>query len=912
MAPDASLLERWVRNRDADAFAELVARYSRLVYGTCRRILGNPTEAEDAAQEAFIELAKRGHAVETSVGSWLHAVATHRALNHLRSGKRRKAREESFCRETAPAGEEKWEDVWQHVDEAIAALPEKLREPIVLRFIDGKTQDWIARDLDVAPATVRYRLNRGIDEIRKGLWKKGVAVGAVSLAAAMTNMESAAAPASLTAALGRVALAGLRCHGPAKLALAGGLAMTTKKAVVAICVLVVLAGLGGTFWWKKEKPAPPPAPAPATVEKKNEVAAAVAAVQPAPAESSIVPPAPEEEPPEQESDASMIQPASLAGVVKTPQEEPVARASVDVEVLIDGQDLEVAKKYRTSTGADGAYRIDNIDTLGDIRAEVSVYASKPGYLMAKLRGLKVSSGETTQADLLLKEAHYIVAGIVVAQDRRPLPDASVELQYYGYTAQGIETTAATGMTTGNIGDPKFVFARTGEDGRFEIGIPAEGFCDFSVRKEGYGPGFFPRVATGTRDAVFVLRAPGGINGHVRNADGTPAPGVTVEVVGAGFPGGLEPYPVWVQPLLLRTVRAVSGEDGAYAVEGLGEEYWYRVSVPDPGWQGQDEKLLAQVLGVTVQAGKTTAGIDLTLPPEGKETAIVGKVTDIVSGKPVYPMAVDVLPTDENPLSGGLARTIYWSVLPDGTFRIPLNITKECDVVVRHRYETEGGGLWWDPEGQTVRVKPSEETEVNFSVAAPFNVELEYVDESGAPLQGIMTAMGRAERGPGCGGSITTGPDGRATMHGLPPGIPLVAGGWQKLEGKIITIGVSEPFTGSSGETLKGVRVVCRPITGTGGVSGILLWPDGKPVGRTEVYCRTEWAGNEIMRSIALSAEDGSFTSTKSLPEGEYGRFGVGFQDEEGRIYGVFLPDVTIVSGETTPLGTLTVAEVPVG
>jgi len=910
MSPDVSLLERWVQYGDADAFAELVARYSRLVCGTCRRILGNATEAEDVAQEAFIELATRGHGVETSVGSWLHAVATHRALNHLRSGKRRKAREQRFIRESASAGEANWEDVWQHVDEAIAALPENLREPIVLRFIDGKTQDWIARDLDVAPATVRYRLDRGVEEIRKRLRKKGVVVGAASLAAAMTNLESAAAPASLTAALGRVALAGVRSSAGAKLALAGGVAMTMKKTVVAVCAVVFLAGLGTVFWKGGKEPGQVPAPAPATAsEAKNEVALPAAAPQPAPAEPPSPSPAAEDEVPAQEEPPA-IEPASVAGLVTTPMEEPVPNAPVELEVLVNGQDLEVAKTYRTTTGVDGRYRIDNVDTLGDMGAEVSVYASKPGYLMAKLRGLMVSSGEVTQADLALKEARHIVGGIVLSESRAPLPGASVELQYYGYTAEGLERTATTGTTTGNIGDPKWVFTRTGEDGRFEIGIPAEGFCDFTVRKEGYGPGFFPQIATSTTDAVFVLKTPGAISGHVKNADGAPAPGVVVEVIGAGFPGGLAPYPVWVQPLLLRTVKETTGADGSYLAEGLGEEYWYRVSVPEPGWPDGEEKLLAQVLGVTVRAGKTTTGVDLTLPPEGRETAIVGEVTDIVSGEPVYPMAVDVLPTDKNPLSGGLAQTIYWSVLPDGTFRIPLSIMKECDVVVRHRYETEGGGVWWDKEERIVRVKPFEETEVNFSVAAPFNVELEYVDESGAPLENIMTAMGTAERGPGCGGSITTGPDGRATMHGLPPGIPLVAGAWQDLEGRIITVGVSEPFTGSSGETLKGVQVVCRPITGVGGVSGVLLWPDGKPVGQTEVYCRTEWAGNEIMRSIAYSAEDGSFTSSKSLPEGEYAEFGVGFEDDEGRIYGVILSGVTIENGEITPLGTLTVVEVP--
>ena len=53
---DRVLWESWRRERDADAFAELVSRHAGLVYGVCRRVLGNDSEAEDAAQECFVQL----------------------------------------------------------------------------------------------------------------------------------------------------------------------------------------------------------------------------------------------------------------------------------------------------------------------------------------------------------------------------------------------------------------------------------------------------------------------------------------------------------------------------------------------------------------------------------------------------------------------------------------------------------------------------------------------------------------------------------------------------------------------------------------------------------------------------------------------------------------------------------------
>lgn len=686
--------------------------------------------------------------------------------------------------------------------------------------------------------------------------------------------------------------------------------MTTKKAVAVACVVFALLGLGGVMLLKnRQLPPPVPqrtggpvlvkndqtrAPVPPPANKRNTPSAATAPM----AESAL-----------HEESAKLSAPtAAVQGIVLTTASLPLPGAAVDIEVLERGNDREVARTYSTVTGADGRYLVERIDTLGGTGATASVYACAPGFLMQKKRQQRLAGGGVTQVDFNLEEAKYIVAGTVVAQDRTPVPQASVELQYYGYDTEGLETTAASGMTTGAIGDCRFVFSRTDDRGRFELAIPAEGLCDFTVRKDGYGPGFFPQIPTGTHDAVFTLRAPGGISGLVKYSDGKPAPEIPVQVLGAGFPGGLVPFPVWIQPLLLRTVRTTSGQDGSYAVDGLGDEYWYRVAVPTPG-QENEEKVLVQVMGVRVQAGRTTAGVDLVLPAEGDETVIYGTVTDIVSGKPVYPMAVDILPVKPDVLNG-MAEAVYSSVKEDGTFRIALNIMGECDVICRHRYETEGGGVWWDPDGQTIRIKPNEQKEVNFTVAAPFNVELEYVDESGAPLAGIMTAMRRAEGKGGCGGSLVTGPDGRATMHGLPPGIPLVAMGWQELGEKTITVGASEPFTGGAGQTVTGVRVVCRPVTGAGSVHAILLWPDGRPVAQTIVYCRALWAGSPIERNMGVTAADGSFTSDHVFAEGVYPEFAVGFEDDQGRLHGAIVNDVTVSNGQTTPLGTLTVAEAP--
>jgi len=76
MSPtDAMLFENWLRERDADAFKTLAARYAKMVYETCRRVLNNASEAEDVTQECFIILANADKPVGGYLAPWLHRVA---------------------------------------------------------------------------------------------------------------------------------------------------------------------------------------------------------------------------------------------------------------------------------------------------------------------------------------------------------------------------------------------------------------------------------------------------------------------------------------------------------------------------------------------------------------------------------------------------------------------------------------------------------------------------------------------------------------------------------------------------------------------------------------------------------------------------------------------------------------------
>jgi len=256
-ASDAALLDRWAGQRDAEAFAELVARHSSMVYATCKRILHNDADAQDVAQECFIglaQLASRGSRVRSSLNGWLHTAATHRALDRLKTEKRRRRWETKFAEET-PGNLEpgSFDDVQEHVDEAIASLAQKLREPIVSHFLEGQSHQAIADTLGIPRRTVTSRITKGIEEVRKALKRRGIPITTSALASLLTVEAAEAAPAALTAALGRIALTaghGALASGSAAPHIStfvslGGVIMSAKK--IAACIVVVLALAAGVY-----------------------------------------------------------------------------------------------------------------------------------------------------------------------------------------------------------------------------------------------------------------------------------------------------------------------------------------------------------------------------------------------------------------------------------------------------------------------------------------------------------------------------------------------------------------------------------------------------------------------------------------------------------------------------------------
>ena len=197
--PDGQLLERFRTRSDQAAFAALVRRHGPLVWGVCRRVLGDRHDAEDAFQAAFLVLAKKADSIRRaeSLGAWLHSVARQLALRARRGRARRHEAEAGRgAGGAAPAaagepGEElSLREALAILDEEIGRLPEKFRGPVVLCYLQGQTNEDAARELGCPVGTLKTRLGRARDLLGERLTRRGVILPAGAAALLLTTGAS--------------------------------------------------------------------------------------------------------------------------------------------------------------------------------------------------------------------------------------------------------------------------------------------------------------------------------------------------------------------------------------------------------------------------------------------------------------------------------------------------------------------------------------------------------------------------------------------------------------------------------------------------------------------------------------------------------------------------------------------------
>ncbi len=186
---DAELVAR-VLDGSAAAFRGLVERYQRPVLSVIARMVGDPTLAEDLAQEVFVKAYRKLHTYDPrrKLASWLFKIAHNTTIDHLR-----RARLDTVPLETTTAdGEDSWETLRASeaegperraeaaqliagLEAALGRLRPSYREILLLRFQQGLAYHEIVEVTGLSMGTVKVRLHRARKRLAAELAKAGFA-----------------------------------------------------------------------------------------------------------------------------------------------------------------------------------------------------------------------------------------------------------------------------------------------------------------------------------------------------------------------------------------------------------------------------------------------------------------------------------------------------------------------------------------------------------------------------------------------------------------------------------------------------------------------------------------------------------------------------------------------------------------
>ncbi len=334
MVSDAQLLDWFVSSKDESAeaaFEELMIRHGPMVFGICKSALRDAHDAQDAFQAVFMVLANRAGAIRRkhSVASWLFGVAQRVAAR----ARNRAARRRSIDQRAAQQASECYVQVEHDPDgevvhEELDQLPERLRAPVVLCYLEGLTYDAAARQLALSEGALRGRLSQARKRLRSQLSRRGITVPAALLAAGASTRVQAAVAGDLVHSTTQIAL-GLTADTAASVLARGVLKtmlLNQLKIVAGLVLVGTAAGLTAGLAWAF-------GPRPGVQTAGPEPAALAAATKTTASDKKV-----------------NVRQIQVKGVVVDEAGQPVAGA----EVRVDAFGL---RESRGDTAADGSFAI---------------------------------------------------------------------------------------------------------------------------------------------------------------------------------------------------------------------------------------------------------------------------------------------------------------------------------------------------------------------------------------------------------------------------------------------------------------------------------------------------------------------------------------------------------------------------
>ncbi len=858
---DALLISRWAKSRDAEAFDELVSRYAGMVYATSKRILRNDEDAKDVTQECFICLSQNHPRIRASLGGWLHALATHRSLNFLRSSSRRRRREETFTEERLRAAKVEWNDIQDHVDEAIQKLPEKLRSAVIDHFLQRQTHEEIAKEAGLSRRAVSYRIGKGVEGIRKSLRRKGISVAAGSLAAMLSTNAAQATPASLAAELGRIAISGAvdsavksasaQVVGSSWAKTLGGLIAMKGKLAIFSVLLLFLVGLLVFVRRDREEPIQSSRLVDQNVESTSSVVMEPPGQQPVEAslaaatvekdigdeeqtdidlpgqdlEDTRPPDVPETKPLEKGEIADPAEYASISGYVLEKDGTPIRGAEIilmavgftEEEASRDSSVIETglswSHHFTATSRHDGAYQITGIRYKGV--AMMFVNAEGYGQSLRDIKMFSIQPGEALQDVDMFLSPGMSITGRVLTADGLPVGDATV---------------FESGMGS---------LAHTDQVGRFAMSIrPEASNLNFMVISTTQGNASFKDLEFPPGDYIELrIEGNASLAGRVVWHDGTPAEGVIVYLVARWDDGSTNDAPQF---------EAQVDEQGRYDVSLIDPGVAYHVSV------------------LSEQGTPLSPQVDVGKFEPGEVRTWDYTIQDIITVHGVLfgEQSGDPLPGFQIVCEKAGKRVTEAQTESDGSYELLITAGAGSYLIypkpTKHKLDEYFEEVLVN-YSREVTAKAGEELGLDLNILDPFAITVRFVDTDGNPIRGGKAwAYTMYDRDGNTSSIVAFLPDGGYTWTRFMPGRE----SWLSFRHQDYVKAESTHRVGEPGEVFPAETVtVYRPS----GVEGTVVDEEGNPFADTRFEIVAYYDEEKETRVPTTSDGQGNFVVTEGVP-----------------------------------------------